>query len=286
LEALLTRRLSLATALALALTLAPQTFAGTWLKSVSAAQKVAKEKNQLILVDMFAEWCGWCHRFEREVFPAEAFQKASDDLVLLRLDTEDKKDGTEFQRKYQVTSLPTFLLLAPDLSLAGVIRGYAPAPQFVQMLKETRDKYAAFQKRVKNEPNLTKDYPARLELAKEFVTRNAYDQSIPRLKKLTSEKGVPASIRDEAYYQLAVVYAMQNKYDDGLKTISALMALSKLGDAVERSRLLAGQIYLQQGNLLSAANELRNFKKTYPKSPHIHTVDAVLPDIERRLAGN
>lgn len=280
----MTRRIALAAALALAL--APQTFAGPWLKTLAAAQKAAKEKNQLILVDMFAEWCGWCHRFEREVFPSEVFQKASDDLVLLRLDTEDKKEGTEFQRKYQVTSLPTFLLLTPDLTLAGAIRGYAPPAQFVQMLADTRTKHEAFEKRIKNEASLAKDYPARLELAKEFISRNAYDQSELRLKKLTAEKGVPGSIRDEAYYQLAFLYALQNRLDDGLKTVRALTAISNRGDPVERAKLLAGQIYVAQGNLLGAANELRAFKKSYPASPHLATVDAVLPDIERRLAGN
>lgn len=281
----MTRRIALAAALALAL--APQTFAGgPWLKTVAAAQKAAKEKNQLILVDMFAEWCGWCHRFEREVFPSEVFQKASDDLVLLRLDTEDRKEGTEMQRKYQVSSLPTFLLLTPDLALAGSIRGYAPPTQFVQMLADARAKHAAFEQRVKNEPAMAKDYPGRLELAKDFISRNAYDKGEARLKKLTAEKGVPASIRDEAFYQLAFLYALQNKFDEGLKTIKALTAVSSRGDAVERSKLLAGQIYVAQGNLLGAANELRSFKKTYPNSPHVHTVDAVLPDIERRLAGN
>ena len=273
-------------ALTLALALAPQMVAGPWHKSVAAAQKAAKEKNQLILVDMFAEWCGWCHRFEREVFPSEAFQKATDDIVLLRLDTEDKKEGTEFQRKYQVTSLPTFLLLTPDLTLAGAIRGYAPAPQFVQMLADTRAKHAAFEKRVKSEASLAKDYPGRLELAKEFVSRNAYPQAETRFRKLTAEKGVPGSIRDEAFYQLAFLYALQNKFDDAQKTIKSLVAVSNRGDAVERSKLLAGQIYMAQGNLLGAANELRNFKKTYPSSPHLATVNAVLPDIERRLAGN
>jgi thioredoxin-related protein len=284
LEAFLTRRLILAAVLALAL--APQLLAGgAWHKSIAAAQKVAKEKNQLILVDMFAEWCGWCHRFEREVFPSETFQNASADLVLLRLDTEDQKEGTQLARKYSVTSLPTFVLLAPDLSVAGMIRGYAPAPQFVQMLKETRDKYAAFQKRVANEGKLGKDYKARLELAKEFVTRSAYDKSEPRFRKLMAEKGVPASVRDEAYYQLAVSYAMQQKFDLGLKTVRDLTAVSKAGDSVERARLLAGQIYLQQGNLLGARNEFRSFKQQYPKSPLVNNIDAVLPDIERRLAG-
>ena len=270
-------------ALTLALALAPQMVAGPWHKSVAAAQKAAKEKNQLILVDMFAEWCGWCHRFEREVFPSEAFQKATDDIVLLRLDTEDKKEGTEFQRKYQVTSLPTFLLLTPDLTLAGAIRGYAPAPQFVQMLADTRAKHAAFEKRVKNEASLAKDYPGRLELAKEFVSRNAYPQAEARFRKLTAEKGVPGSIRDEAFYQLAFLYALQNKFDDAQKTIKSLVAVSNRGDAVERSKLLAGQIYLQQGNLASAVNQLKYFKKTYPNSLLMSTVNQVLPDIERRL---
>jgi len=280
----LTRPLILAAALALIL--APQTFAGgAWLKNVSAAQKAAKAKNQLILVDMFADWCSWCHRFEREVFPSEVFQNASADLVLLRLNTEDNGEGTALARKYSVTSLPTFVLLAPDLSVAGMIRGYAPAPQFVQMLKETRDKYAAFQKRVAGEAKIAKDYSARLELAKEFLTRNAYDKSEPRFRKLMTEKGVPAAIRDEAYYQLAVSYAMQQKFDQGLKTVRDLTAVSKTGDAVERSRLLAGQIYLQQGNLLGARNEFRSFKQQYPKSPLVNNIDAVLPDIERRLAG-
>lgn len=278
------RRLVLAAVLALVL--APQMFAGAWLKSISSAQKVAKEKNQLILVDMFAEWCGWCHRFEREVFPAEAFQNASEDLVLLRLNTEDKGEGQALARKYGVSSLPTFLLLTPDMSLAGMIRGYAPAPQFVQMLKETRDKYTVFEKRVKNEASLVKDYPARLELAKEFVSRNAFDKSEPRLKKLMTEKGVPASIRDEAYYQLAMTYALQQKFDEGLKTVRELTTVSKLGSAVERARLLSGQIYLQQGNVQGAVNEFKSFKKQYPSSPLVAQIDAVLPDLERRLNGN
>lgn len=279
----MTRRLVLAATLVLAL--APRSFAGgTWHKSIAPAQKAAKANNQLILVDMFAEWCGWCHRFEQEVFPAEAFQNATEDVVLLRLNTEDQGEGTKLARQYQVTSLPTFLVLAPDLSLAGVIRGYSPAPQFVQMLAETRTKYTSFLKREQNEANMVKDFPGRLELAKEYVTRSAYPKAEVRLKKLTSEKGVPGSIRDEAFYQLAVAYTMQNKLDDAAKTIKALNAISTRGSAVEQSQLLMGQIYLQQGNLKGAVNQLKYFKKTYPNSLLMATVNQVLPDIEKRLA--
>ena len=280
----MTRRI--ATLAVLALVLSTPAFAGgTWHKSVAAAQKVAKEKNQLILVDMFAQWCGWCHRFEREVFPSEVFQNATEDMVLLRLDTEDKGEGTQYARKFSVTQLPTFLVLAPDLTLAGVINGYAPPQQFVAMLKQKRTEYTTFMDRVTNEGKIAKDYQARLDLAKGFIERSLFDKSTPRLEKLMSEKGVPVAIRDEAYYSMAITLAMQNKLEESLKTVRALTTLSKTGDSVERARLLAGQIYLQQGNLLGAATEFRNFKKTYPNSPLVKTVDMFLPDIERRLNG-
>lgn len=282
----MTRRIALLAVLALALTMPVFAGGGSWHKSVASAQKIAKQKNQLILVDMFAQWCGWCHRFEREVFPSLDFQDATADMVLLRLDTEDRAEGTQYAQKFAVNQLPTFLVLAPDLSLAGMIRGYAPSKEFVKTLKQTRDQYDAFTKRVKNEPAIAKDYKQRLELAKEFIQRAAYDKGEPRLKKLMSEKGVPTPVRDDAYYHLAMIYAMQNKFDDGIKTVRALTAISKTGEPVERARLLAGQIYLQQGNLLSAANEFRSFKQSYPNSPLVKNVDMFLPDIERRLAGN
>jgi thioredoxin-related protein len=277
-------KIRLIAAATLALALAPSLVAGTWLKSVAAAQKVAKEKNQLILVDMFAEWCGWCHRFEREVFPSLVFQQATADIVLLRLDTEDGGEGTKMARQYGVTSLPTFLLLTPDLTTAGVIKGYAPPNEFVQRLNQTREKHVAFEKRLANEPKLAKDYFQRLEIAKEFVNRSAFAQSEPRLRKLIAEKGVPAAVRDEAYYQLAVGYVLQSKADEAIKTVNKLTSMSKLGDSVERSRLLLGQVYLQQGNLEAARNEFRTFLTTYPNSPLTANVKKVLPEIERRLA--
>ena len=281
----MTKRISLLAVLALVLS-TPAFAGGTWPKSVAAAQKVAKEKNQLILVDMFAEWCGWCHRFEREVFPSEVFQNATTDIVLLRLDTEDKGEGTQFAQKFAVSQLPTFLVLTHDLTLAGVIRGYAPPKDFVASLQKTRADYVSFTQRVKNESKLGKDYKARMELAKEFMERSAYDKSTPRLQKLMTEKGVPAAVRDEAYYHMAMTYAIQNKLEESLKTVRALTKMSQTGEPVERARLLAGQVYLQQGNLLGAANEFRSFKKMYPNSALVRTVDMFLPDIERRLANS
>lgn len=269
-----------------ALALAPQSHARTWLKTVAAAEKAAKEKKQLILVDMFADWCGWCHRFEREVFPSAAFQKATDDMVLLRLDTEDGAEGTQYARKFGVTSLPTFLVLTPELELAGQIRGYAPPAQFVQMLAHTREKHVNFTELVKNESKIAKDYTKRLELANEFGARNEYAKAEVRFRNLAYEKGVPPAIRDEAFYQLALAQVIQNKPDEAHKTIKQLTSISKSGNWVERARFLAGELYAQQGKIQNAIDEFRSFKKAFPTSVLIANIDRMLPHLERRLASN
>jgi thioredoxin-related protein len=269
----------------LAVFVVPQAFAGPWLKSLSAAQAKAKEKNALIFVDMFADWCGWCHRMEQEVFPSQAFQSATDNYVLLRLNTEDRADGTKLAQQFQVTSLPTFLVLAPDgTTIAGIIKGYAPPNDFVKSLKDAEARYGEFTQRLKSEPSYAKDYQKRLDLARELTQRFALPQSETRLKKLTSENGVPVSIRDQAWYELAVAQIMQKRYDDAINTVRAFSKVTNKGEAYERSRLLLGQAYMEKGNTLAAVNELRNFKQTFPNSKLVGNVDMILPELERRLA--
>lgn len=268
----------------IAVLVAPQTFAGAgFLKNVAAAQKAAKQKNHLIFVDLFAQWCGWCHRFEAEVVPSEVFQKATSDMVLLRLDTEDGGEGTKMAQKFAISSLPTFLVLTPDLTLAGIIRGYAAPNEFVKMLKETRGKHEKFLALVQSEKSFGKDYQKRLDLAREFNMRSAFTDSESRLKKLVAEKGVPAAIRDAAYYDLAVAQILQKKYGESLQTTKTLLGLSKSGEPVERAFLLQAQIHMEQGNLLAARDQFRKFKQTFPSSELVRNVDMVLPELDRRL---
>lgn len=276
------KRIALLAAIASLLT--SQAFAAPWLKSLSAAQKEAKQQQELILVDLFADWCGWCHQLEQQVFPSETFQKATKDKVLLRLNTEDGADGTRLAQQFQVTSLPTSMLLTHDMVVVGIIKGFYPAAQYAQAIKEVESKYNEFRKRAANEDSLSSDYAKRLDLAREFRNHFAYPQAESRFKKLASESKVPASIRDQAYFDLALTQYFQKKYDDSMKTIRQFSTVQSAGEQYERSRVLASEIYVEQGNYLGAVNELKNFKAKFPKSPMIAQVDMILPQLERRLA--
>lgn len=276
------RKLAIVAALALAVSSTAS--ASPWIKSFAQAQQKAKAKNQLIFVDLFADWCGWCHRFEQDVIPSQAFQTVTDNMVLLRLNTEDQGDGTNLARRYNVTSLPTFLVLDGDAVIVGIIRGYQVPSDFAASIKDVEGRYTAFKKRVAAENTIAGDYQKRLELAKEFRIRFALPQAEERFKKLTAEKPVPPNVRDEAFYELALTQMLEKKYDDSMATIQKFSTVQKKGENYEKSRLLIGDLYLEQGKLDRAVAEYRNFKQSFPQSQYVKNIDFLLPQLERQLS--
>ncbi len=276
------KRIALVTAIAMML--GQHAFAaGTWNKSTAQAQQKAKAKNEHIFVDLFADWCGWCHRFEQEVIPSQPFQSATDKMVLLRLNTEDNGDGTAFAREFAISTLPTFLILAPDMSVVGIIHGYQPPAEFAASVKDPEGRYADFQKRAGNEQAIASNFPQRLELAREYRAHFSFDKAEPRFRTLTTERGVPSAVRDEAYYELALTQMMEHKFDDSLATVKRFTAVASKGDSFERARVLVGDVYLQQGKLPLAAAEYKKFKKDFPNSPLNRNIDYILPQIERQM---
>jgi thioredoxin-like negative regulator of GroEL len=270
--------------LVVALALAPQfTEAAKWHDSVAKAQAEAKKGNKLILVDMFADWCGWCHRMEREVFPSEVFQGASKNYALLRLDTEDGKEGTKVATEFGVTSLPTFLLLTPDMGVAGFIRGYSPAEQFVEKIELAEADYFAFQKRVRAEAKTASDRD-KLALTTEMVNRRDFPRAEARLALLTKSKD--AGIRDESYYQMASMFAMQRKWDKAEATLKQALTLNRRGAVAEKNQMMLAQVYMSIRNYPAAVTELKRFKSSYPNSELISSVEVLLPQLERQLSRN
>lgn len=263
---------------------APQAFAGgPFLTSLTAAQKQAKAKNAYIFVDMFADWCGWCHQLEQQVFPSQVFQNATKNYVMLRLNTEDGSDGTRLAQQFGVTSLPTSVVLTSDLMVVGLIKGFLPPDTMAKAIKEVEAKYGEFKKRVAGEASIAKDYSKRLELAREFRAHQAMQESIARFRKLTAESMVPAAIRDQAYFDLALTQFMSKKSDEALKTVEKFSTVQSKGESYEKARFLAVEIYVQKGDFASALDAVREFKTRFPNSIYTPNADMLLPQLEKRV---
>jgi thioredoxin-related protein len=105
-----------------------------WLEDLAAARARAKAENKAILVDLWADWCTWCKRLEKDVFSTPAFRQYTSGFVLLRVDTEDGAEGSRLMEDYEVETLPTTLILTHDLIKMGELQGYLPVAPYVQSL--------------------------------------------------------------------------------------------------------------------------------------------------------
>jgi len=130
------RPLSLLTFAAVFL-LTPQARAeGSWLTDYKQAQQESKANNKLLLVNFTgSDWCGWCIKFDKEVFSQPKFKEyASKNLILLEIDfprakeqaVSLRKQNQELASQYQVEGFPTLVVLNGDGKKVWEHVGYLP----------------------------------------------------------------------------------------------------------------------------------------------------------------
>lgn len=89
----------------------------TWYTDVAlAAEAAVAEEKPMLLFFTGSDWCGWCHKLQREVFNTTTFSTwAASNVILVELDfprnkvqPQNIKDQNQmYQQQFQVRGYPT-----------------------------------------------------------------------------------------------------------------------------------------------------------------------------------
>ena len=108
----------------------------TWHTDLQKAITVAqKEKKPLMLFFTGSDWCGWCHKLQKEVFFQDPFKKwAKENVVLVEVDfpskngeafkrqtDEIRQQNNLLQQQFSVRGYPTVWFVNPEKTKEGKI---------------------------------------------------------------------------------------------------------------------------------------------------------------------
>ncbi len=99
----------------------------SWETDFHRAADVSRQTGRPMLIRIGADWCGHCQRMKREAYSdRQVIADLNRAYVAVDLDADANQD---LIRRFQVTSLPTTLVMSPDMRIIDRQEGYRSAEQ-------------------------------------------------------------------------------------------------------------------------------------------------------------
>lgn len=248
-----------------------------WIKDVDDALKKARKSSKPIFVDVYADWCTWCHKLDKEVYSDPRFAKYMKSFVMLKVDSEDQAEGTKFAEKYQAMNLPTLLVLDSNGNLTNRITGFKQADPLMQEIYKIEN----LRDRERKNPA---DLDAVFELANEYVKREMYHDAESRFARIIAAPNASKPRKEKAQFSTALALYYQGKLESALAALNIYYNTYKDGASNEDALLLLSQVHIELNSNDKAIQYLREFKEKYPTSGNAVRAQQVLSALEKECA--
>lgn len=247
-----------------------------WYTSFDKALADAKKDSKPIFVDVYAEWCAWCHKLDKDVYSTPQFAKYMQNYIPVKLDAEDEKEGTRFVERYGVDGFPTLIVADSSGAVTNRIGGYMDADTLIKDID-------GIQQLLLREQKKPDDLQATFQLAHEYLTRDMYSEAETRFKKVLASPKTTANQKEEAQFSLALSQYYQRNLLSALDSLDSYHKNFKGGASEEDALLLLSQIDIEMNADDKARATLHEFLMKFPKSGNVTRARQVLDLLEKDL---
>lgn len=282
----------MASSLALALLLAgapteaparPQ-LAIAWERKFDEAIKKARREGKPLVVDFWAEWCGWCERLDKTTYADPAVIRRAQQFVAVKVNTEGSRRELEVCAKYGVGErLPVILFLSPQGRQLFRIDGYQGPGQFPRTLDAAFGvgaRVAAWEAALEADPQ---DAVAALGLGRHLYEQEYFDEAQELLSTAVAhDAGGDVNDRREARMLLAILAHVTRNFGEAERLVKEALSFGPDPDEQPRLLFVLGRTYVSSGRQEEGVETFEVIVRQFPQSPIAQKAKETLTTLRRR----
>ena len=252
-------------------------------RSFDEAMKKARAQRKPVMIDFWAEWCGWCHRLDKTTYVDPAVVKLSQDFVAAKVDTEGSRGDMLVAERFDVTSLPTILFVTPGghqvLRVNG-FQGPGKFPRTLESAKEAALKIMGYETALEKNP---RDPAATAALGTHLFEQELFAEARSLLSRATRDDGSePSGTRRQTRMLLAIIQNFDRKYADAEALLKEGLAIRPVGEDEAKLLFILGRTYMKWDRPEDARKIMQQIVLRHPQSPMAPKAQEQLAQLAQR----
>ena len=239
-----------------------------WEHRLEDALKKAKSSGKPVMIDFWAEWCGWCHRLDQTTYvDPEVTKMVAGDFIALKIDTEAGKRSADIATRYGVQSLPTIAFISPSGRPIDRVSGYqgpGPFPRTLETVKAKASKVIAWEEALDKD---SQDANALFQLGMHMFEQEAYEESRELLRRAADvDAKRPVADRKQTRMLIGIIERYDAKYQRAEAVLKEGLAMEPATEFDPEMLYVLGRVYAAWNKTAEARVALNRVLNEYPAS--------------------